>query len=92
MALFTSLAVTKFVWFKIDAKEIKKFYFAVSRKHIVGLVMLYGGDFNMFTTCVMVDLSAGLVFVNASNATSNRIFKPFGSRISWNKGEVESFW
>ena len=35
------------------------FYIAVSRKHIVGFSKLYGGDFNRFTTLVMVDLSIG---------------------------------
>ena len=57
VASFTSPAVTKLVWFKIDAKKTNFFNFVVSWKHIVGLALLYGGDFNMFTTCVMVDFS-----------------------------------
>jgi hypothetical protein len=67
---------------KLLPKKQKKIYFAVSRKHIVGVTMLYGGDFNMFTMCVMVDLSAGLGLVNCSNANSNRIITPFGSLFS----------
>ena len=53
--------------------------------------MLYRGDFNKFTICVMVDLSAGLIFVSASKPTSNRFIMTFGSRFCWNKLEVESW-
>ena len=54
----------------------------MSQMYIVELAMLYGGNFNMFTTCKMVDISTGLIFVNASNVTSNYIFKPFRSRFT----------
>ena len=64
----------------------------MSQMYIVELAMLYGGNFNMFTTCKMVDISTGLIFVNASNVTSNYIFKPFRSRFTWNKGKIKSLW
>ena len=67
------------------------FYTAVSRKHIVGFSKLYGGDFNRFTTLVMVDLSVGSTLVSSFKANSNHTFVLFGSGVFWNKFEVESW-
>ena len=50
---------------------------------------LYGGDFNRFTTLVMVDLSVGATLVSSFKANSNRTFVLFGSGFFWNKFEVE---
>ena len=57
------------------------FYTVVSRKHLVGFSKLYGGDFNRFTTLVMVDLSLGSTLVSSFNANSNRTFVLFGSGV-----------
>ena len=64
------------------------FYTAVSRKHIVGFSKLYGGDFNRFTTLVMVDLSVGSTLVSSFKAYSNHTFVLFGSGVFLNKFEV----
>ena len=67
------------------------FYIAVSQKHIVRFSKLYGGDFNRFTTLVMVDLSIGSTLVSSFKANSNRTFILFGSGVFWNKFEVASW-
>ena len=64
------------------------FYTVVSRKHIVGFSKLYGGDFNRFTTLVMVDLSIGSNLVSSFKANSNHTLL-FGFGVFWNKFEVE---
>ena len=65
------------------------------RKHIVGFSKLYGGDFNRFTTLVMVDLSVGSTLVSSFKANSNRTFLLFGSRffgtsLKLNSGDIFS--
>ena len=66
------------------------FYTAVSQKHIVEFSKLYGGDFNRFTTLVMVNLLVGSTLVSSFKANSNRTFVLFGCGVFWNKFEVES--
>ena len=67
------------------------FYIAVLQKHIVGFSKLYGGDFNRFTTLVMVDLSLGSTLISSFKANSNHTFVLFGSKVCWNKFEVASW-
>ena len=67
------------------------FYIVVSRKHIVGFSKLYKGDFNRFTTLMMVVFSVGSILVSSFKANSNYTFVLFGSGIFWNKFEVESW-
>ena len=67
------------------------FYTVVSQKHIVGFSKLYRGDFNKFTTLVMVDISIGSTLVSSFKANSNRTFVLFGSGVRWNKFEVASW-
>lgn len=82
----------------VDAKKIQipsrvsKFYVAVLRKHMVRFSILYGGDFNVFTTLVMVVLSLESSLVSSCKACSNCIFTLFGSRFCWNKFKAASWW
>ena len=55
---------------------------------MVGFSKLYGGDFNRFTTLVMVDLSLGSALVSSFKANSNCTFALFGYGLRWNKFEV----